>query len=80
MTAKEVAIGEQLDLALARSGYPLHNVFHCSDDRTIVLSGFVTRFFHIQMVIEAVRPLAKGRRIELQIEVVSAPKPNPGDG
>lgn len=57
--------------ALSQSRYPLRQV-HCScDERSLRLHGQVKRYYHLQMVIEIARLLADGRRIEMQIKVVT---------
>jgi hypothetical protein len=62
---------ELVALALKNSGYPLTEV-HCSSDHdTITLSGHVARYYYWQVALEAVRRIAAGRRIEMQLEIVS---------
>ncbi len=65
----EASASENFTLMLKRAGYPLLNVVCRCDDRTLLLQGSVTRFYLVQIAIEAARIIAKGRKIEVQIEV-----------
>ena len=67
---REPCVSDLVYLALARSGYPLRNVRCWCDDQTLVLSGYVSRYFYAQQAVEAARRLAGGRRLEVQIEVI----------
>jgi len=74
--AGEPSVSDQVYLALTQSGYPLQNVRCWCDDETLTLSGFVTRYYYLQVAVEAAMALANGRRIGVSIEVVPAPLPN----
>ncbi len=69
----EPTVSDQVCVALARSGYPLQRVRCWNDDQTLALFGFVTRYFYKQMAVEVAQELANGRRIEVHIEVNTAP-------
>ena len=63
----------KLSTALASSSYDLSNVKCSVDDSTLLLFGNVHRYFKLQMVIQIARRFAEGRRIDLQVKVVSSP-------
>ena len=75
-SAGEPCVSDQVYLALARSGYPLQHVRCWCDDQTLTLSGYVTRYYYMQVAVEVAMALANGRRIGVSIEVVPAPLPN----
>ena len=75
-SAGEPSVSDQVYLALARSGYPLQHVRCRCDDQTLTLSGYVTRYYYMQMAVEVAMALANGRRIGVSIEVVPAPVPS----
>ncbi|WP_010584047.1 hypothetical protein [Schlesneria paludicola] len=58
---------------LARAGHRLNNVTCTVDATTLCLGGTVHRYFHLQQAIEIARRLAFGRRIDLQVAVISRP-------
>jgi hypothetical protein len=68
--SREASISDLVHLALSRSGYPLQNIRCWNDDQTVTLSGFASRYFYVQVAVEAARMVANGRRINAQIEVV----------
>ena len=72
----EPAVSDLVHIALARSGYPLQHVRCWCDDQTLTLSGFVTRYYYVQVAVEAAMALANGRRIGVSIDVVPSPLPN----
>ena len=72
----EPSVSDQVYLALARSGYPLQYVRCWCDDQTLTLSGYVTRYYYIQVAVEVAMALANGRRIGVSIEVVPTPVPS----
>ena len=74
--AGEPSVSDLVHIALARSGYPLQHVRCWCDDQTLTLSGFVTRYHHVQVAVEAAMALAKGRRIGVSIDVVPVPRPD----
>lgn len=61
--------------ALLKTGYPLQHVRCWCDDRSLVLSGQVSRYFYAQMAQETANSLAEGRRVMTLIEVVPRPHP-----
>lgn len=65
------ALSEQVQRAFIESGYRLKNVRCVADDWTLCLSGFVNRYFDLQMAIQIARRFQNGHRIELQIKVLS---------
>lgn len=55
---------------LVGSGYPLQHVTCRCEGADLVLSGFVARYFHVQMALQAVRRVAGSRRIRNDILVL----------
>ena len=60
----------------SKSGDPMMNVFCQCDHEKVTLSGTVSRFYHVQLAIEAARKLAEGRQIDVRIEVITPPVPS----
>ena len=77
---RESAVCDLVHLALSGSGYPLRNVRCRCDGDTLILSGFVTRYFYAQMALETARRLAGDRRIQIHIEVLPATVRDPAEG
>ena len=69
----EPTVSDLVHVALLRTGYPLHHIRCWSDEETLTLSGFVTRYYYAQIALETALRLAKGRRIETHIDVLPAP-------
>lgn len=76
--AKDAAASEAIEFELMRSGYPLQNVEVACAESMLVLSGFVSRYFHLQVAIETARRRSFGRRIVSEISV-RASDPNSSD-
>ena len=64
------AMVEQVEKALADSGYPLHQVRCECDDHTLILSGRASRYFYLQVALTAAMALAGHRRVTVNIQVV----------
>jgi hypothetical protein len=56
--------------ALLNSGYPVHHVDCWCDVDKVTLSGFVTRYYYLQVALETTRRLAGCRHIVNRIEVL----------
>ena len=69
----EPTVSDLVHVALLRTGYPLHHIRCWSDEETLTLSGFVTRYYYAQIALETALRLANGRRIETHIDVLPAP-------
>ena len=69
----EPAVSDLVHVALLRTGYPLRHIRCWSDEETLTLSGFVTRYYYAQIALETAMRLANGRRIETHIDVLPAP-------
>ena len=82
--SSSTSVSELVHAALARSGYALHHIRCSCDDECVVLYGHASRYFHLQMALQVARLLADGRRIEMQIEIVTTadrePSANPRIG
>ena len=70
--SSEPTVSDLVHAALLRTGYPLHHIRCSSDEESLTLSGFVTRYYYAQIALETAMRMASGRRIETQIDVLPA--------
>lgn len=74
VSTREAALGESIEFALVKSGYPLQDVHcRCTESR-LELTGTVWRYYYLQMTIEIARQLAGGREIINRVSVVAGPE------
>jgi hypothetical protein len=67
----ELSIAEVVQLKFNELGCALMNVRCQCGDQRLEITGTVGRFYHLQMAIEAARKVAEGRRIEVQVKVIT---------
>jgi hypothetical protein len=74
VTTREAALGESIEFALVKSGYPLQDVHcRCTESR-LELTGYVWRYYYLQKTIEISRRFAEGREIINCVNVVAGPE------
>jgi hypothetical protein len=74
VTTREAALGESIEFALVKSGYPLQDVnCRCTESR-LELTGYVWRYYYLQKTIEIARRLADGREIINRVNVIAGPE------
>lgn len=63
---------DRIQERLLASGFPLRNVRCQIADSKVVLSGYVNRYYHLQMTLRIAFRLCEGLQIVNQIEVLAA--------